>query len=305
MENKITLMSSDFLSQYRNEETKPWIDVTLTDFALLTGAIRKPEIMCYTEKTNYYFLFDQSERKLLNKEASDHIAAVIRPVIKISDPNRFTESSLLVTLGEYPQQLVSLEDTYQLEALFRNKKLPFTGISNTFYQATLNQTSYSISHPYNFKLCRYPVFQLGGERYMRYLIQEAAVPRSARLRNYRFLPGDFAWFKVSPVEWWVDHNYNQLISRYGLVAGIPHEYLFNYLDCGLSKDLFFFEAIAEERLKNDSKCHPSVEKYLTLIEEKTRLLRSNFPESSSYFSDILDCAQKIREELPKEYQKRK
>ena len=304
MENKIKLMPSDFFSQYQSEETKPWIDVTPTDFALLTGAVRKPDVMYYTEKPNYYLLIGKGEHRLLNKEGSDYLEAVIRPVIKISDSDSLSEQPLLVTLGEYPQQLVSLEDTYQLEALFRNKKIPFTGMSYTLYQASL-KTPYSISHPYQFKLCRYPVFQLGGERYLRYLVQETVIPRSARLRNYRFLPGDFAWFKVSPVEWWVDRNYNQLISRYGLVAGISHDYLSTYLDCGLSKDLFVFEAIAEERLNNDSPCHPSVEKYLTLIEEKTRLLRSNFPESSSYFSDILDCAQKVREELPKEYQKRK
>ncbi len=265
----------------------------------------------YRDRPNYIDKDGQKQtfyRK--NLKESDVFVRLIKPLEQDEFKNY---QGKYITYGEFPQSYVGekidslLEDKRVHEELFPTGK-----VYNLKRDSLARNTSYK-------------EYYWNGLKYVRLEHDKSDVQIGGLIYQNK----DYFYFLVEPIEWLhfspylvskkclvsnacssiyfsINHSNNEVGSNnlYPNLSQI-NDYVSNTLTNSILPSMIPAYLFAKQKEALFPDLPKTVEEYLTHIEERTRLLRNLYTESDSYFSDILDCVQKIREEIPKEYQKRK
>lgn len=149
--------------------------------------------------------------------------ALIRPVLpynKVSFPSmNFKVGSYgtnIVEYGEYPQWIAPKRVSKKLESKYKKKSLKITGNSYT--------TDFG-SNPNSNKFCprHYTEYEYNGKRYVRFKGNPDGVWKELSNGNVIKLNKPY-WIEVTPIEWLLDKDTDLLISKDGLISGIPIDY---------------------------------------------------------------------------------
>ena len=162
----------------------------------------------------------------------------IRPIIDGPDAEKIYQSATVkkvekingyfmevIQYGAYPQDV---DWNYgELEQRYQNGTLPITGKTYTF-------NGINVENDYGYYPKKVPEFELNGQRYVRAIVSSFA--DCLYLDGRRACNGYPCWYRVQPVEWICEPN-GTLISRKGLVGGIPFSAARDYVANTLSKEI--------------------------------------------------------------------
>jgi len=162
----------------------------------------------------------------------------IRPIIDGSDAEKVYQSAAVkkvekingyfvevIQHGSYPQDV---DWNYgELEQRYQNRTLQMTGRSFTF-------NGINVENDYGYIPYKSPEFVLNNRRYVRAIVSSFA--DCLYLDGRRASNGYPCWYRVQPIEWICEPN-GLLISRKGLVAGIPFSVARDYVANTLSKEI--------------------------------------------------------------------
>lgn len=129
----------------------------------------------------------------------DALQPAIRPVFELKSVPKEKE----ITFGEYPQFVESDEDIIvELEAVARRKKL-----------SGLTGKKYSIGNK---------LYVEYAYKDSKYIAIESKTDGELLSNGELTQKGKTYWVKVTPLTWYVDQQAKLLISKYGLLSGIPY-----------------------------------------------------------------------------------
>ncbi len=209
------------------------LNTRMTDFALLLGG--NNENIWWTRTSEDYM------RKYVIRNDRDTIFAFnkrtpgVRPLFDYSDFNYMNEyydenGILCVKYGEFPQDLVTDEESDELEKLFLNNELKkvgqFTtdGVSNECWEITFRERFFD-EYEYN------------GRKFIRFVADYITFQNDKyREDNVKFKYNKSYWIEVKPIEWMIDTCSKKAISKNILIAGIQYggftngKYLHDYLN---------------------------------------------------------------------------
>ena len=147
-------------------------------------------------------------------------SATVKKVEKIN--GYFME---IIQYGAYPQDVDwhygELEDRYQ------KGTLPTTGKIYTF-------NGINVENDYGYYPHRLPEFEWNSQKYVRAIVFSFA--DCLYLDGRRACNGYPCWYRVQPIDWLREPN-GTLISRKGLVGGIPFSAARDYVENTLSKEI--------------------------------------------------------------------
>ena len=162
----------------------------------------------------------------------------IRPLIDGPDAEKIYQSSLekkvekingyfmeVLQYGAYPQDVDW--DYGELEQGYQKGTLPMTGKFYTF-------NGIDVAEDYGYTPRKSPEFILNGQKYVRAIVSSFA--DCLYLNGLRACNGYPCWYRVQPVEWICEPN-GLLVSRKGLVAGIPPSVAKDYTANTLSREI--------------------------------------------------------------------
>ncbi|MBP5678697.1 MAG: hypothetical protein J6X28_02585 [Bacilli bacterium] len=115
---------------------------------------------------------------------------------------------LVVTAGEYPQDVVDGEGRYLMNTLYREGSVIPTG--KTYRAVGYRTELFYDGNSRHFERDLYPEFEYNGDKYV--------LAKTACFHN-----GDsrYFWSKVRPIEWIVDEDSGLAITKDCIVGGIP------------------------------------------------------------------------------------
>ena len=161
----------------------------------------------------------------------------IRPVLKLSDEmfgeivtNGGEHFPKRIEFGHYAQNLASDSEARLMSDLYsrfeeNKKKMKSCGVY------TYNSTNHLY---YGVKLEAHPIYEFLDDKFVRVKYQPNLSRKQRKEIKLKFSDGVFyqagayGWFKVTPIEWIVDYENHQLISKNCLLSGIPLNRIASY-----------------------------------------------------------------------------
>lgn len=239
----------------------------VTDFAILTGILFDKEEDYDNSITTKLFhkgpwwidgrlstLFAYiTEQGSVDMIQSGFCGCGFRPVTNLSslsnDSTSFhrNENDILeFEFGEYPQFVVSHDESILLEKLYCENKLNITG-----KRYTTNAKIDSINNYTDFSPLSNIEYEYNGKKYIRY---KAIKNEGVMLSSGEHVKKDsYYWIKVQPLVWLVEKESNLAISKYILFSGMPLSTLrnFNGSFSNSSARMFFDKYFSIEFISNN------------------------------------------------------
>ena len=231
------------------------IEVEPTDLAVLTGAVRDEEgyTPYWTQTSGMHYIAVITSHKYSKDghyEAKRYsLSPAIRPVFSmdsVSNPDNLKQNPnnpMEYTYGEYPQSIETDEDKIiELERLER-----------------LNKTYFLTNKKYCFDGKHYlKEYVLDGVKYVKVNSKNTG-PGNILSDNKEVDTNKTYWVKVEPITWIYDEASRKLISKYGLLSGVPYwtveneakfteSNMYKYMVEYMAQDLF---TISDIRKVND------------------------------------------------------
>ena len=294
----------------------------LTDMALLTGARVSYQYYTYDHKP------EQIGYTLTRTICGDHIAIVndsirnetdasyegsdrfgtIRPILQVDSFEEVLGTILneeVIYLGNYPQWAAPGYLQWELNQQFNAGKLKDKK-TGEYFSYCLNGSTLVYQEA--------PVYRYQNKKYICVI---SHYEKDKNLSCYPlsngedYLVNQGVWVEISPVPWMVDSERKILISKYGLLAGVPYHpqlrfkpddyestHIKDFLDNVLLPNLF-----QKEEVKKISKSETTFQSDYTFVKERLGLLRLTHPEFSEELDPILKRVERMNEIVKKDYQK--
>lgn len=248
LEKKIIIENTLEFNLFSNLLKKYRLESLVTDGAIITGTHIEDHLNDNNKhngftRIGYSLIFYFGDVKLYKDDlylgydnSSEfefrwHRNAAIRPIIYSKDlydlafaNRRLDENGWLVgSLGEYFQTVTSKKIQKTLYSCLKNKTLKPSKKKYTLSDGELTEYEYIIDN----KIHKYVLVKAD-------LFEDSAILSNGVKIN----SGDYVWLEVLPVEWIIDTEYEMLISKYGLVSGIPDKDIIDFYNNHFLKEIF-------------------------------------------------------------------
>lgn len=186
----------------------------------------------------------------------------------ISNRVRGIDNLLEIEYGEYPQWVVTENESNVLEGLFRNHNLKVTGKSYTTDSILLQEINT------RFQGRTHVEYEYNGCKYIRFVADPNSFAETIS-DGRKVKVGKPYWIRVEPVKWIVDEETGIALSKYILFSGVQFHYECNYvgdfnttdikkfMDQGFAKDIIPSKISRIEIPNQQSNC-PELDKFMNI-----------------------------------------
>lgn len=285
MSNRISLLSiDDFFGDNRLDVLKAYGNISsISDLAIITGAYMDISCINMASDNNtlmgrtgifYTSTFNDNNVFLIDEDGSlisfnvREAFGTIRPIItcdclfdKLVNYSFDSDKVYEVEYGLYPQFLVYpwtsdiLNDEYNLGKLKND--------GNSYY---FNMTKFDDGIK-KIDVTGYPVYDFNNKKYVRVNVNSSFNDFEIMLSDCeKYKNGEYVWIEVAPIKWLIDFKNKSLISKIGLLSGVPFDNrlirrnirfedtdMYNYLDNYMIKDIFKYGNMIKDNVINSIK----------------------------------------------------
>ena len=221
----------EFRLQTQEETYYSQFPAATTDLSILSGEIGAPdELKNGTLHCGTTYSMTPSKRTpgnvlvgglmMTDDQPYSYSAASIRPVIqsmslfaKLLLKSHKVHDRIEVEYGEYPQYAPAREVQKELESEYHAGRLKTTGKTFTLSIGE-DKSSVPLAHE---------EYEYEGKKYIRYKANSSKdrLERFVLHNREKYANGDYVWVEVSPIIWLVDLSNKILVTKRGLLSGIP------------------------------------------------------------------------------------